>query len=555
MVSGIVFSGLVILVLGYFTWGRAVSRWLGVDGQRPTPAHTHTDGLDYVPTHPAVLLGHHFSSIAGAGPIVGPVIAAAAFGWLPAFLWIVLGAVFIGGVQDFSSLIASIRHESRSIAEMAEKEVSPLARLLFLVFVWFALVYVIVVFVDLTAATFATEPGVASSSLMYIVLAVMLGVLVYRAGFRLGTASLIFVPLVFVGIWLGQYVPLELPVENATSTWAILLLGYCFLASVLPVWFLLQPRDFLSSFLLYACLIGGLVGVLFGGGAIPEDIEALPSFISFHDANLGLLFPAMFITIACGACSGFHTVVSSGTTAKQLDRETHARPVAYGSMLLEGMLALLAISAVALVGAGAAKSQAPTVVFGAGLGRMLSALGIPESVGAHFGALAISTFLLTTLDTCTRLARYVVEDLFRIPRGRVVPIALATGVTLLLPLLLTQITLTLPNGQPAPAWKVIWPIFGATNQLLGALAMLAVTIWLRNKGRRRAFIAIPMFFMLAVTLIALVQLVWRYDGPTTLVGFIATALLLLSLVLVFEGIRQVVKTQPGRHADTPEVPA
>jgi carbon starvation protein len=549
MVTGIVLSGLAILVVGYILWGRAVSRWLGVETDRPTPAHTQTDGIDYVPANPAILLGHHFSSIAGAGPIVGPVIAAAAFGWLPAFVWIVLGAVFIGGVQDFSSLIASIRHKARSVAEMAEQEISPLARLLFLLFVWFTLVYVIVVFVDLTAATFATEPGVASSSTMYIVLAVALGLLVYRAGVKLTHASVVFVPLVFVIIALGPQVPLELPVEAAASSWSILLLGYCFVASILPVWFLLQPRDYLSSFLLYACLVGGVVGVLLGGGVIPEDVEPLPALVAFSDVNLGLLFPAMFITIACGACSGFHTIVSSGTTAKQLDRESHARPVAYGSMLLEGLLALLAVSAVALVGAGAAKGQAPTVVFGTGLGKMLSAVGIPESAGAHFGALAISTFLLTTLDTCTRLARYVLEELFHLPRGKVVPIALATLGTLALPLILTQITLTLPNGQPAPAWKVIWPVFGATNQLLGALAMLGVTVWLRNQGRRRAFVGLPMLFMFAVTLFALVQLVWRYGGPTTLVGLIATALLALSIVLVIEAVRQVVKTPPGRHLD------
>ena len=344
MVTGIVLSGLAILVVGYVLWGRAVSRWLGVEADRPTPAHTQTDGIDYVPASPAVLLGHHFSSIAGAGPIVGPVIAAAAFGWLPAFVWIVLGAVFIGGVQDFSSLIASIRHKARSVAEMAQQEISPLARLLFLLFVWFTLVYVIVVFVDLTAATFAAEPGVASSSTMYIVLAVALGLLVYRAGVKLSHASLVFVPLVFVIIALGPQAPLELPFEQATSTWSILLLGYCFVASILPVWFLLQPRDYLSSFLLYAGLLGGVAGVLLGGGVIPEGVEPLPALVAFKDVNLGLLFPAMFITIACGACSGFHTIVSSGTTAKQLDKETDAKPVAYGSMLLEGMLALLAVA-------------------------------------------------------------------------------------------------------------------------------------------------------------------------------------------------------------------
>ena len=343
MIFGIVLTGLAILVFGYFAYGRFVEKLLGVDPQNSTPAHTQRDNVDFVPARPAVLLGHHFSSIAGAGPIVGPIIAAAAFGWLPAVVWVVAGAILIGGVQDFSSLIASLRHKARSVADMTREEISPVARILFLLFVWFTLVYVIVVFTDLTSATFTHDPGVASSSGMYIFLALALGFLVYRMGFGLGRTSLVLVPLVFVAIWLGQQVPISLPAGDPSRTWSFILLGYCFIASVLPVWVLLQPRDYLSSFLLYVCLIGGVTGVLLGGGKIPDSVERLPAFLSFHDANLGLLFPAMFITIACGACSGFHSIVASGTTAKQLSSERHARPVAYGSMLLESVLALLAV--------------------------------------------------------------------------------------------------------------------------------------------------------------------------------------------------------------------
>ena len=254
--------------------------------------------------------------------------------------------------------------------------------------------------------------------------------------------------------------------------------------------------------------------------------------------------------MACGACSGFHSIVSSGTTAKQLARESHARPVAYGGMLLEGVLALLAVSAVILVGREAAGAQAPTVVFAQGLGQMLSALGLPPALGAHFGALAISTFLLTTLDTCTRLGRYVLEELLGLPRGKPASIVLATLATLALPAWLTQITLYLPDGTPAPAWRVIWPIFGATNQLLGALAMLAITLWLRNTGRRHAFVALPMFFMFGVTLVALVQLVLRF-GLGTLVGFVACVLLVLALVLAGESLRHVLRGTPPRR-EAPE---
>ncbi len=549
MIFGIVVVGVAIFIAGYFIYGRLLEKWLGVDPSRPTPANTESDAIDYVPAKPAILIGHHFSSIAGAGPIVGPIIAAAAFGWLPPVLWIVLGALLIGGVQDFSSLVASLRHRARSVAEMAKKEISPLARFLFLLFVWLTLVYIIIVFVDLTAATFTHEPGVATSSMIYIVLAIGLGLTVYRARVKLGLASVIFVPLVFLGIWAGQYLPLVLPVADTRMIWSVLLLVYCFAASVLPVWFLLQPRDYLSSFLLYACLLGGVVGVILSGGRLPSNVEPLPAVVALHDVNLGWIFPALFITVACGAISGFHTIVASGTTAKQLNNERYARPVAYGSMLLEGILALLAVSAVIIVGGAASKGQAPTLVFGQGIGHLFSAIGIPAALGTHFGALAVSTFLLTTLDTCTRLGRYVLEELLKLARAKFGSILLATFITLLLPLILTQVTLRLPDGTPAPAWKVIWPVFGSTNQLLGALAMMTVAAWLRNTGRKRMFILIPMVFIFSVTLAALAQLCLRF-GIASMVGFVATILFILAVVLLIEGVRQMLKPLPERATET-----
>ena len=547
MITTLVLGGTAFLVLGYLLYGSFLARRLGVDPGRATPAHTMRDDLDYVPARPAVLFGHHFSSIAGAGPIVGPVIAAAAFGWLPAALWVALGAVLIGGVQDFSSLIASIRHRARSVADIAREEISPVAHTLFLLFVWFTLVYVIVVFVDLTSATFVEDGGVASSSVMYIALAAAFGLLAYRRGVAIGKASAVFVPLVFVGIWAGQRLPLALPFADPGQFWDLVLLGYCLLASVLPVWLLLQPRDYLSSFLLYACLLGGLIGVVAGGGALPAGVTPLPALVAWNDANLGLLFPAMFITIACGACSGFHSIVASGTTAKQIASERDARPIAYGGMITEGVLAVLAIATVMLVGAEAAHGQEPTLVFANGIGRMLGALGVDPALGAHFGALAVSTFLLTTLDTCTRLARYVLEELLRLRRGSRAAVVGATLATLALPLVLTQVTLHLPNGQPAPAWRVVWPVFGATNQLLGALAMLVVTAWLRNQGRGHAFVALPMVFMFGVTLVALAQLVWRY-GPTTVVGGIGALLFALAVVLLVESLRSVFASRQAAAA-------
>ncbi len=543
MVAAILFPSLVALALGYVVYGRFLARRLGVDPARSTPAFADPDRRDYVAARAPVLFGHHFSSIAGAGPIVGPVIAAAAFGWLPAVLWIVAGSIFVGGVQDFSSLMASIRHRARSVADIARQHISPLAHRLFLVFVWFALVYVIVVFVDLTATTFVEDPGVASSSIMYVGLAVVFGLLVYRRGASLAPATAVFVPLVFLGIWLGQQWPVALPLAQPRFGWNLLLLAYCLVASVLPVWSLLQPRDYLSSFLLFGALAGAVVGIAAGGGSVPDGVVALPAIATFSDASLGLLFPAMFITIACGACSGFHAIVASGTTAKQLSAETHARPVAYGSMLLEGVLALVAVGTVVLIGAQAARGQAPTFVFAQGIGHILSAVGIPASLGAHFGALAISTFLLTTLDTCTRLARYVLEELFGLQRAGLQTTIVATLGSLALPALLTRMTLHLPDGTPAAAWRVIWPIFGATNQLLGALAMLVVAIWLRNEGRRHAFIALPMLFMFVVTMVALGQLVLRY-GALTLIGGIAAGLFVLAVILAVEAGRRALGSGP-----------
>lgn len=542
MIPTLVFAGIACLVLGYVTYGRLLSRWLAVDETATTPAHTQRDGQDFLPARRLVLLGHHFSSIAGAGPIVGPVLAAAAFGWLPAVLWVVLGSIFIGGVQDFGSLMASVRHRACSVAEVARTEVSPLARLLFLVFVFFALVYVIVVFVDLTASTFATDPGVASSSGMYVVLAVVLGLSIYRLKMPFGAATLVYVPLMFGAIWAGQQLPLELPGTEVATNWSLILLAYCFIASVLPVWILLQPRDYLSSFLLYGCLAGGLGGILLGGGNLPEGGEPLQAFIGWVDPTYGPLFPALFITIACGAASGFHSIVASGTTAKQLDSERDAKPVAYGGMLLEGALALMAIGAVILVQSegGPAASGTPAQQFAAGLGGFTTALGIDPGVGMSFGLLAVSTFLLTTLDSCTRLARYVLEELLAKGKGNALRSMGMTALVLVLPLILVFVEFTDAAGNPIPAYKAIWPVFGSTNQLLGALALMVITAWLRNQNRPRLFAAVPMVFMFWISTISLYYLA-QDTNQIPMVRIVAGALLTLAVVLLVEGLRHAVR--------------
>lgn len=521
---------IVLFIIAYRLYGSFLDRRFGIDPTRKTPAHTEYDGVDFVPTRTPVLMGHHFSSIAGAGPIVGPIIAVAFFGWLPAVLWIVLGSIFVGGVHDYSSLVVSIRHRARSIAQVAKRMMSPTAHKLYLAFIWLAMVYVLVAFVDLTAGSFVADGGVASSSTMYIVLALAMGLLMNRYRLSLLSASLVFVPLVFLAIYLGQQVPFAQPPAIAhgdpKTTWSVLLLGYCFFASITPVWVLLQPRDYLSSYLLVACVLGGLGGIALG--QYPLDTKA---FLGFN-TNIGFLFPALFITIACGACSGFHSIVASGTTSKQLNDEKAARPVAYGSMLVEGLLALISVSAIVVAG-GTLAGSSPTQVFASGMGSFLSSLGVSKSLGTSFGLLALSTFLLTTLDTGTRLSRYVFEEFFGVwnRKWHVV----ATAATLVLPLWLAMTEFRDANGQIVPAWRAVWPVFGATNQLLGALALLTVGVWLKRTGRRAIFVLVPMTFMFAVTLLALVLLIWKSD--ILVIRTIAAFLFVLATILIFEALR------------------
>ncbi|BDD04612.1 carbon starvation CstA family protein [Aureibacter tunicatorum] len=524
--------------LAYRFYGRFLEKIFDVDKNNITPSHCDYDGVDRVPTKLSVLFGHHFSSIAGAGPIVGPIIAGLAFGWLPALLWIVLGSIFIGGVHDYASLMASIRHRANSVAEIAKECMSPMAYKLMLLFIWLALVYILVVFVDLTATSFANTPAVASSSSVFILLAVVFGLLVFRKGMSLGKMSFIFVPLLFLGIGFGMIYPL--PIEGIASQlglssiqfWSCLLLLYCLMASILPVWALLQPRDYLSSFLLYGAILGAFIGLLIG------DFEmSYPAFTDWTTLDQRSLFPILFITVACGACSGFHSLVASGTTSKQLDKETDAKPVAYGAMLVEGGLAVLALFTVVMISKDSALTSAsPLAIFGSGMGNFLNALGLPHKMGETFGILAVSTFLLTTLDTSTRLGRYIFEEFFSL-KGSDNGMLIASFATLAMPAIFVFVQLTDASGNPIPAWKAIWPVFGATNQMLAAIALLVVYVWLRREGKPTWFIALPLIFMLSMTLWAIVQLI--YSTPSTMVAGIASILLLMAIVLVVEAIRSM----------------
>ncbi|MBI5555069.1 MAG: carbon starvation protein A [Elusimicrobia bacterium] len=521
----------VLFILAYVKYGGFLKKHFELDNKNDPPSCSRYDGVDYCPAPALVLFGHHFSSIAGAGPVLGPIIAGIAFGWGPVWLWVVIGSIFIGGVHDFSSLVISIRNRGRSIAEIANIYMSRRAYRLMLAFIWLCLVYVLTVFTDLTAATFKADGGVATSSILFMVLAIGFGITLYRFKMPLSWATGIFVSLLFFSVWLGQQIPMNnIPaiLGDKAKTWDLVLIIYCFIASVTPVWILLQPRDYLSSFLLYGSIIGGFLGILFGG--LPLNY---PAFTTWNAQGVGPMFPLLFVTVACGAISGFHSIVASGTSSKQIKKESDAQPIGYGAMLVEGLVAVIALCTVMVINKDdPLVAKAPLAIYGAGIAKFLSIFGIPVKFGASFGLLALSTFILTTLDTATRLARYIFQEFFNI-EGKKTRF-LATAVTLFLPAVFVLITIKDANGNIVPAWKSIWPIFGATNQLLAGLALMVVAVWLKKKGKQIWFVILPMIFMLGMTLGALFLVIIRYK--LSLLGFIGDVLLLLAILLILEAI-------------------
>lgn len=531
MVAVIFIIAVFIFLLAYLRYGKFLLRFFELDNRNTPPSHTMYDGLDYVPAHTPVLFGHHFSSISGAGPVLGPIIAGLAFGWLPVWLWVVIGAIFIGGLHDFSSLVISMRNRGRSIAEIANTYMSRRAYRLMLIFIWLTLVYVLTVFTDLTAATFKADAGVATSSVLFVLLAIGFGVSLYRFKIPLPWATGVFVSLLFFCVWLGQRLPLNnIPVlfGDSVKTWSIGLIIYCFIASVAPVWILLQPRDYLSSFLLYGSILGGFLGIIFGGFSLKY-----PVFNGWVSPDIGPIFPLLFVTVACGAISGFHSIVASGTSSKQIKKETHALPIGYGAMLVEGLVAVIALSTIMIVGINDPLTKGgPLSIYGAGMGKFFSVFGIPEKYGNSFGILALSTFILTTLDTATRLARYIFQEFFNMEHKNFR--YMATALTLFLPAIFVLIKLKDAYGNIIPAWKVIWPVFGATNQLLAGLALMVTSVWLKKKGKPVWFVVLPMIFMLLMTLWALFIVILQYKF--SLLGFIGVILLFLAVLLIREAV-------------------
>ena len=548
-----------VLACGYIFYGRWLCKQWGVgEGNNPTPAHELEDGVDYVPAKAPVLMGHHFSSIAGAGPITGP-IGAAIFGWVPVTLWILIGGIFFGGVHDFGALYASIRHKGQSIGEIINANMSKRAKKLFVTFSYLTLILVVAAFASIVAGTFkatfkdgvldvaasSANASVAMVSLMFIVVAIIFGFAVYRRGASMLVSTILGVAAIVACMAIGMNWH---PIYLSGTTWMIIIGIYITIASVTPVWILLQPRDYLSSFLLYAMLFVAFVGVV---GAHPNIDSA--SFPAFASAPGKPIFPILFTTVACGAISGFHSLVSSGTTSKQLDKEKDAKPIAYGGMLLECVLAVLTLCAIAYA-RQTGHTKGATDIFAGGISAMCAK--IPGCAGLEnilytLLVLTYSAFCLTSLDTATRLARFMFQEFWLEPGQTAKDINSGWKKVMVNPVFATVLTVVLGIALGLTGWQKIWGLFGASNQLLAGIGLLAVATWLGNIGKNNKMFLLPMAFMvvvtissLAITLIGQVKIIaggaakdW---GPYAQV-ILAAFMIILSVILVIEGVTTLAK--------------
>ena len=563
-----------ILGLGYIFYGGWLCKQWGVgEGNNETPAHTMEDGVDYVPAKAPVLMGHHFSSIAGAGPITGP-IGAAMFGWLPVTLWILIGGIFFGGVHDFGALFASVRNKGMSIGEIISANMSKRAKRLFIIFSYLTLILVVAAFASIVASTFGatfdesgavdmvkseTPASVAMISLLFIVIAIVFGFCVYRRNMPMGIASVVGV-LAIIGIMaVGMNFH---PIYLSTKTWMWIVGLYIAIASVTPVWILLQPRDYLSSFLLYAMLAVAIFAVVVGHPTFDASFPAFGGFSVDNGNGTQYLFPVLFTTVACGAISGFHSLVSSGTTSKQLDKEKDAKPIAYGGMLLECVLAVLTLCAIgyaykwnaanpdnALVGA--------TAIFGGGIAHMVDDV-IPGSYAILNSLLVLtySAFCLTSLDTATRLARFMFQEFWLEPGQTTKDVKEGWKKVMVNPYFATILTVVLGILLGMTGYAKIWGLFGAANQLLAGIGLLAVATWLGNAGKNNKMFLIPMAFMIVVTISSLALTVKNQIGIISAGGadwgpyaqtILGILLIVLAVVLVIEGV-QTLKNQKAKKA-------
>ena len=549
--NGITIMLIAIAVLGggYLLYGRWLAKLWGVDPKAKTPAYEMEDGVDYTPAEPGVVFGHQFASIAGAGPINGP-IQAAIFGWVPVLLWVLVGGLFFGAVQDFVAMFASVRNKGRTIGYIIELYIGKIGKKLFTLFVWLFSILVVAAFADVVANTFngfAATPElslangqVATTSMLFIAAAVGLGVMLKKCRFGKGVNTMVALALLVLCIAVGM----TLPMYVSTASWHLIVFAYIAIASIVPVWALLQPRDYLNSYLLVAMIAAALVGVVV---ANPEmNLNAFNGFT----VNGQHMFPILFVTIACGAVSGFHALVSSGTASKQIKNEKHMLPVSFGAMLLESLLAVVALIAVgAISSGGVVASGTPAVVFATAISSFLGKIGIPEDLAFTLINLAVSAFALTSLDSVARVGRLSFQEFFldsSVNEENMSPVLkfLTNKYTA------TVITLAMAYALAKAGYANIWPLFGSANQLLSALALIACAVYLKRTNRKGWMLWLPMGVMLAVTLTALgMSIVGKFGGifaGTTanlggdlLQGCFAVALFALGVMVAVQGIRKL----------------
>lgn len=574
----ILIIAIVVLLAAYLIYGRYLARTWGIDPKAKTPAYELQDGVDYVPADTNVVFGHQFASIAGAAAINGP-IQASVFGWVPVLLWILLGGVFFGAVQDFAAMYASVKNKGRTIGYIIESYIGKTGKKLFLLFCWLFSILVVAAFVDIVAGTFngfqtaadgvvSTVPAngsVATTSMIFIVEAVALGFLLRYGKLNKWANTAIALIMLVAAIALG----LALPLYLSLGTWHILVFVYVLIASVTPVWALLQPRDYLNSYLLVAMIVAAVIGVF----AARPDVN-LPAFSGFA-VNGQTLFPFLFVTIACGAVSGFHSLVSSGTASKQIKNEKSMLPVSFGAMLMESMLAVIALIAVASFSSSAETAAlgytTPSQIFAGGVANFLTVMGLPQDVVFTLINLSVSAFALTSLDSVARVGRLSFQELFldeSIRDEDMGPVRkmltnkyFATVLTLVLAYFLTQV-----------GYDSIWPLFGASNQLLSALAFLACAVFLKRTKRKSFMLWVPLFTMSAVTFTALIITIWKLasgiasgtyrwvagmtttvDGASVLTAWgagmqlvFAVLILALGVVVVAQGVRKLLEKAPAR---------
>ena len=551
----IVLIGIVTLSAGYLLYGRWLAKKWGIDPKAKTPAYTHEDGQDYVPSSKFTVFSHQFSSIAGAGPVTGPILASV-FGWVPVLLWLIIGGLFFGAVQDFGALYASVKNEGKSMGMIIEKYIGKTGRKLFMLFCWLFTLLVIAAFTDMVAGTFNgvgldsaetayANSAAASISMLFIVVAVIFGVIQKHVGKMNEWVKAVVAIALLVAMFA---VGMKLPIYASKTAWIYIIMAYLFLASVLPMWLLMQPRDYMTTFMLLGMIIGAVVGVV-----VAHPQMQLNAFNGFNVNGSGL-FPTLFVTIACGAVSGFHSLVSSGTSSKTVSNEKDMPMIGYGAMVVESLLGIVALVVVGAVAVGGTKPEGtPFAIFSSGVAGFLEKLGVPVQVATVFMTMCVSALALTSLDSVARIGRMSFQELFygestdpkqMTPAQRVLTNKyFATVITLFFGYLLTL-----------GGYSNVWPLFGSANQLLAALVLIALAVFLKTTGRTGWTLYIPMFVMLAVTFTALIQktiaLVGSFmSGNATLLVdglqfVVAVLLMVLGVMVAFSCLKKLL----GRKA-------